>query len=72
MEHRNYEGRASRWKNALKAALVAYAFAGSCYMVGEPRTGHPSADFATRIREPTRLERTLFDFVGIDYQHPAK
>ena len=53
------------WKSTLKAlgkvALAAYVIGGSVY--NSDKTGHPSADLATGRSQPTKLEKTLINFV---------
>jgi len=52
-------------KGVAGAALVVYVIGGSA--VNATKTGHPSADIATGISQPTALERMLMDLPKVEY-----
>ena len=52
-------------KDTIKGLLLIYALVGSAYEFGRGTTGHVSADRATGISQPTRLEMILQNAIKI-------
>ena len=51
-------------KGCLTTAAFLYVIGTSSYMTARPLTGHPSADIATGISQPTKLDKAIVKFLG--------
>lgn len=62
-----YERLKENFKGFAKIGLLLYVVSG-CNYINATKTGHQSADLATGRSQPTKLEKTLINFVAETFE----